>query len=395
MKFHSQVKILAQFFSYATKIVLAVCNNNYSIDYDFRSFLSTYLLTCKHQHFRVQIHSWCHNGGLIVSDRKLAAYPGDALPRPVARRTDQKALPLAINSLTRYQRLLRDSLFTDFTIEVQGHSIRVHRSFLHMQSGYFRKLLVRKNRVGKPSHHPQHTNACQEVAQSKVIFIDIEPSLVARLITFCYVPTEFPIDLDTKIFRGVFQAPHVGTVADSVYQNFHTIELASRMYALGDRFDMPELCAYARIEVLKAYYDIGTEWRVPVFSFKEPEKISSFIRHVYCSTPQSDRGLRDVVFKDLKGRFDRPDEMHNWRFLYDLVEEIPDLAVDLARLHISEACYVCLFCAESGQIIIKAPCLCRPAWSYSCVKDECVRRIKARSFCTSCYKLGTIDPTTV
>jgi len=91
----------------------------------------------------------------------------------------------------------------------------------------------------------------------------------------------------------------------------------SRVYALAEKYDMPALkeLARAKFEIAMAcYYD-------------SPE-FADAIEEVYCSTIDSDRGLRDVVLQ----AFRTHPQLATTQDVYNVIKNTPSLAFELWKV---------------------------------------------------------------
>lgn len=131
------------------------------------------------------------------------------------------------------RRLLREGLFSDFTIEAKDGALKVHKSFLYCHSGYFRALLSGQN---------------VEVKESKTKFDDIKACLLGRAILLCYHQPHLIYSLDFMSKNATWK----DDFAEANSNNFVAARLAVKMYELGDRFDMPTLTTKARRMFLSA-----------------------------------------------------------------------------------------------------------------------------------------------
>lgn len=93
--------------------------------------------------------------------------------------------------------------------------------------------------------------------------------------------------------------------------------LHTRVYALAEKYDIPSLKALAKrkFEIAMAcYYD-------------SPE-FADAIEEVYCSTIDSDRGLRDTVLEAFKSH----PQLVNTQDVYEVIQDTPSLAMELFKV---------------------------------------------------------------
>lgn len=93
--------------------------------------------------------------------------------------------------------------------------------------------------------------------------------------------------------------------------------LHTKVYALAEKYDVPSLkqLAKSKFEMAMAcYYD-------------SPE-FAEAIEEVYCSTIDSDRGLRDIVLEAFKSH----PQLANTQDVYNVIKDTPSLAFELFKV---------------------------------------------------------------
>ena len=93
--------------------------------------------------------------------------------------------------------------------------------------------------------------------------------------------------------------------------------LHTRVYALAEKYDIPSLKELARGKfemAMACYYD-------------SPE-FAEAIEDVYCSTIDSDRGLRDIVLEAFKSH----PQLANTQDVFTVIQETPSLAFELFKV---------------------------------------------------------------
>ena len=91
----------------------------------------------------------------------------------------------------------------------------------------------------------------------------------------------------------------------------------TRVYALAEKYDIPSLKHLAKNKfemAMACYYD-------------SPE-FADAIEEVYCSTIDSDRGLRDIVLETFKCH----PQLASTQDVYAVIKETPTLALELFKL---------------------------------------------------------------
>ena len=128
------------------------------------------------------------------------------------------------------------------------------------------------------------------------------------------------------------------------------LELHVEMYAIGDEFNLPRLCQVARARFREDLSSILRTTEQTVFL--------KLIPRIYESTPETDRGLRDIAVwyarqnyhlytqDDLKGMFDEI-LRNTWPFTDDLLK-------DLATHPLTGDCPLC----GPAQVLRATKCIC-------------------------------------
>lgn len=223
---------------------------------------------------------------------------------------------------------------------------------------------------------------------------------MARFISMCYQPEVYPESIKTADYaqsdtRSTWQDEYVGAAQD----NLVAAKLAVKLYELGDRLDAQQVKYQARTAFLRAWTNAdekthsGLNSKFSTFKNIPSQGGGAFadvVKEVYATAHPHDRGLRDIVFRTMKIltlRFDH--HKPEYSFLHELLEEIPDLALDLVLNTVSGVEYLCEACKNKQRFII-CPCLCDKR-STSCDEKSCIIARKERTFCFHCHKLGTIN----
>ena len=105
-------------------------------------------------------------------------------------------------------------------------------------------------------------------------------------------------------------------VVDDLESEAHLL-LHTRVYAIAEKYDIPSLKQLARSKfemAMACYYD-------------SPE-FASAIEEVYCTTVDSDRGLRDIVLEAFKNH----PQLVNTQDVFSTIKETPSLALELFKL---------------------------------------------------------------
>ena len=104
---------------------------------------------------------------------------------------------------------------------------------------------------------------------------------------------------------------------DESHESESHLLLHGRIYALAEKYDIPSLKQLAKnkFEIEMACY------------FDSPE-FAEAVEEVYCTTIDSDRGLRDIVMQAFKNH----PQLANAQDVYTVIQDTPSLAVDLFKM---------------------------------------------------------------
>lgn len=91
----------------------------------------------------------------------------------------------------------------------------------------------------------------------------------------------------------------------------------SRVYALAEKYDMPALKELAR-----------AKFEMAMACFYDSPEFADAIEEVYCSTIDSDRGLRDVVLQAFRAH----PQLATTQDVYNVIKNTPSLAFELWKV---------------------------------------------------------------
>ncbi|KAI9742728.1 MAG: hypothetical protein M1835_003025 [Candelina submexicana] len=166
--------------------------------------------------------------------------------------------------------LYENEKYSDLTIECQKRKWKAHRAVLCTQSDYFLRACDSKFAVGTYYVQQRFQPPCQPKQESTPGFFQLDnddQAIVECMLQFMY----------QGIYTGIVEA-----VAKN---NEHTM-LDVKVYAIAERFGVPELKEYAKGKFGSHATD---SWNSDGFS--------DVIQAVYDMTPETDHGLRDTVIK--------------------------------------------------------------------------------------------------
>lgn len=159
-----------------------------------------------------------------------------------------------------------------------------------------------------------------------MLFTDITPGLVVRLVLFCYNDSDFPETLNvnsipSKCQKVVNDDEYESTTTDS----FLKAKLAMEMYSLAERFDMPELRSVAMPAFENALNTIDESGATPQ-AMLNIEKCQALLQFVFERTSTADEFIRGVVAGVFKAHFKRGNHRREkYKHLQSLINQIPDL----------------------------------------------------------------------
>jgi len=145
--------------------------------------------------------------------------------------------------------LFNDPKFSDAVLECGSETFHVHRVVLSTQSSFFNKAFA---------------GEWNESKERKITLEEDTPEVVDAMLRFMY-----HFNYDEGSFLQARSSPMV----------FH-----AEVYGIADKYDIPFLATYAKEKFKEA---ISTGW--------DKEDFPQAILEAYSSTPESDRGLRDLI----------------------------------------------------------------------------------------------------
>ena len=242
----------------------------------------------------------------------------------------------------------------------------------------------------------------KEVTEALVKLDDVPSCLIGRLLKFCYEPQTYPMQSAfSEYLQDVPQQEWEDDFEKANGYNYDAARLAVKLYELADRFEIIELKSKSRVAFLRAWCNadssvheeghLADEYDFTANDFKHPQVFAEIMREVYTTTPSTDRGLRDIAFRPFHWYIKRHYHFKPmYRCFKQLIEELPDLALDLALHDVSELIYDCEECDAENRFVLR-PCSCDKAQIW-CEDDACIAERRARSFCLSCSKVEVFEP---
>lgn len=93
--------------------------------------------------------------------------------------------------------------------------------------------------------------------------------------------------------------------------------LHTRIYALAEKYDIPSLKQLAK-----------TKFEMAMACYYDAPEFADAIEEVYCTTIDSDRGLRDIVLEAFKSH----PQLANTQDVFAVIEDTPSLALELFKV---------------------------------------------------------------
>ena len=274
----------------------------------------------------------------------------------------------------------------------------------------------------------------QESVSSRITLDDEDPAIIARMLLFIYIDTYPVSDIAAEgTGRGQFRTiidPFKNDATDTpewaTRANLHAL-----MFAAAEKYWVLGLQKHSAHRFLAAFsedtdFELQPERGVRDRPSSEgasyldhaeglssdprklPEQVgtsttsdvvdawvleTSIIRQVYTSTPAHCRTLRNIVVCQVKLSTARcaDDDQHKGPLesesILALLQELPEVAFDLASTVITKRMYRCFNCEQLKRAFVRR---CKCGKLDRCVKPECLERMQQESICPYCFCLGTL-----
>lgn len=204
-------------------------------------------------------------------------------------------------------RYIDEQAFVDFTISCQGEQYGVHKIILIRGSGFFKKAL-------------NDASQFREAVENKMNLDEEDPILVEIMLRHLY---------SHAYLKDHPSPPDI------------TLQLHARMYAMADRYGMEDLRQLVREQFENLQ---RTDYAKDDFA--------TVIREVYTSTPDLDRGLRDLVVKQSTACFAEVSAKPDF---FKMMAETGTFGVDLVKAiknHASRK-FACPNCKKSIDVVLE------------------------------------------
>ncbi|MCJ1244620.1 hypothetical protein MMC30_001818 [Trapelia coarctata] len=165
--------------------------------------------------------------------------------------------------------LLANNGYADFTVKCGNRTWGIHRAIVCTRSFYFKRVCAGNFKVSPlilpmPLFNNEAELNAKEAMQSSITLEDDDPAFVGGMLEYLY----------TMVYPSVA----------SVFRKSDDLVFDARMYAIADKYDLPDL----KRKVQEAFVLL-----LP--NHTEDVLFAEVARAVYELTPQTDRGLRDLV----------------------------------------------------------------------------------------------------
>ncbi|KAI9776307.1 MAG: hypothetical protein M1839_000468 [Geoglossum umbratile] len=176
--------------------------------------------------------------------------------------------------------LFQSDKYSDLTINCGYAKYKAHRSVVCPRSTFFDAACNSGFKEGKTG---------------EITLSDDDPATVWRMISFLYtcdyLDTENEVYVDDEIASSNTNSPHAidGEIAPTMSTTFQPRERVApfsnvHVYAIAEKYDIPDLKSHS----MKKFRNwVKNGWSNGDFP--------AIIKEVFTSTPNSDRGLRDIV----------------------------------------------------------------------------------------------------
>lgn len=286
----------------------------------------------------------------------------------------------------RQRTLFHTGKYADLTVKCGGHTWQLHRAILCGESEFFERLC---------------DGSFREAKEQCVTLEDEDPIVAAQAFHFMYMGKFVDImsfkSAESPWETGQFSRVNVGFEQfDDKY--VRTRYICACLYAFGDK--------YLVAAIKKTSYGEFLDWTYLAPNFivqKSTEKMRKWwsrvgptwltwnkdtIKIVYSTTPDSDRGLRDLVLVTY----------HEWNLLFqlqksetmeELVHECPEFAWDVISKPLRQPLFWCNVCKRITRVL--GPRICRCSIPGRCASDRCEEEDKKALKCIVCQRLGSLS----
>ena len=189
--------------------------------------------------------------------------------------------------------------------------------------------------------------------------------MMGPLILFYYNRREYPFKCRAENFA--LENDDQGGLMATSYANASTncvksADLAVEIYALADRFDVPDLKSMAKTEFLKEWYDKYDkhEFHSAIPGLNEddwPQEYSDIVIDVYATTADSDSWLRNIVLVTVKQHIDSCRYLEkSFTNLINLLKTLPRVA--LHHLSRTSVPFGCMQCRKAVDFLVSKQFYC-------------------------------------
>ncbi|KAI0160508.1 BTB/POZ protein [Xylariaceae sp. FL1272] len=191
-----------------------------------------------------------------------------------------------------------DEKLTDATIHCDGKDFKVHTLILSMHSEYFAKAF--------------NGNWNESKGEKFIKLQEVEADVVGAMLRFMY---HFDYTRPDDISAMLFDA---------------------KVYSAADMFLLPHLKEHSKA---KFKTTMDSQWNNAGF----PGDLACVTKHVYCSTPETDRGLRDLVVTCCHQNLKTFSDNEGFR---PMLDDVVGFAADLVVHYSNNSGYACAGCGQ-------------------------------------------------
>lgn len=243
----------------------------------------------------------------------------------------------------------------------------------------------------------------QESKTAQVSLPEDEPALIARMIIFAYTLAYHTGSIQSpkpehEQFKNILD-PYGDKPTDNQSYDWTTrSKLHIRMYALADKYEIASLKQQSRQRFVFAFTGLDEyqpnafcnqqfdHVEEPLVQYQDRQlELAQMLRFIYSSTPEHDRGLRDIVLHQLL--YAHRDRKIDWplksKELLAAISETHQLALDLAIRRFSSFLYKCDICHERSYPL-EWRCDCGGV--DDCTRVHCIEARKRSLLCIYCLR---------
>lgn len=273
----------------------------------------------------------------------------------------------------------------DFEIEIDGHTIGIHKAMVQISDCTFLKRIV--------------DGGWRESTENRVTIHDQDSSLVLRALFYLYDGV-YIVHLDDTVHpfnsTGISDQWARNGQQDALFDRPVTLRrynLHANMFALAIMWDMPSL----QKESARQFQQLLISNSFMTFNMMgiPLDDVLELVRFIYSSTPTSERRLRDVVLLAVLVWKANHEELNRfYRTLANGIEDLLELDVDIATSFVTThetQSYNCDHCGRAARIKVSQLIrVCEHNSRQECEQGGCLNGILYGKACTGCKKVDVL-----